>query len=50
MRAALPHVDDFVPGHDPRAVVGLAQLIAGVGSHRASRRQRPLASSAMGPS
>jgi uncharacterized protein with von Willebrand factor type A (vWA) domain len=43
MRAALPHVDDFVPGHDPRAVIGLAQLIAGVGSRRASRRQRPLA-------
>jgi uncharacterized protein with von Willebrand factor type A (vWA) domain len=50
MRAALPHVDDFVPGQDPRAVVGLAQLIAGVGSHRASRRQRPLASAAMGRS
>ena len=44
MRAALPHVDDFVPGHDPRAVNGLAQLVAGVGSRRPARRQRPVSS------
>ena len=47
MRAALPHVDDFVPGHDPRSVVGLAQLIAGVGSRRPDRRQRALDSLAV---
>ncbi len=44
MRAALAHVDDFIPGHDPRAVVGLAQLVAGVGSSRPPRRQRPISS------
>jgi uncharacterized protein len=49
MRAALPYVDDFVPGHDPRAVVGLAQLIAGVGSRRATRRQRPFGSGEVRP-
>ncbi|HWC27109.1 MAG TPA: VWA domain-containing protein, partial [Solirubrobacteraceae bacterium] len=30
MRAAMPYIDDFVPGHDPRAVAGLAQLIGGL--------------------
>jgi uncharacterized protein len=49
MRAALPYVDDFVPGHDPRAAVGLAQLIAGVGSRRATRRQRPFGSGEVRP-
>lgn len=42
MRAALPYVDDFVPGHDPRAVAELARLIGGIGSRRPDRRQRPL--------
>jgi uncharacterized protein with von Willebrand factor type A (vWA) domain len=42
MRAAMPYVDDFVPGHDPRAISGLARLIAGVGPGRPQRR-RPLA-------
>jgi uncharacterized protein with von Willebrand factor type A (vWA) domain len=43
MRAALPHVDDFVPGHDPRAAADVAALIAGLGSGRPARRQRALA-------
>ncbi len=42
MRAALPHVDDFVPGHDPRAMAGLARLIGGLGATRPSRPQRRL--------
>ncbi|MGH2982805.1 MAG: vWA domain-containing protein [Solirubrobacterales bacterium] len=42
MRAALPHVDDFVPGHDPRAIAGLARLIVGLGGGRPARRQRPV--------
>ncbi len=40
MRAALPHVDDFVPGHDPRAASDLARLIAALGSGRPARPQR----------
>lgn len=40
MRAALPYVDDFVPGHDARAIVGLASLISGLGTNRPLRRQR----------
>ena len=42
MRAALPHVDNFVAGHDPRAVAGLARLVRGLGAGRPVRRQRPL--------
>lgn len=38
MRAAMPFVDDFVPGHDPRAIAGLARLIAGLDSGRPLRR------------
>ncbi|MDP8942943.1 MAG: VWA domain-containing protein [Actinomycetota bacterium] len=41
MRAALPFIDDFVPGHDPRAMTHLAQLIGGLGAGRPARRQRP---------
>lgn len=41
MRAVLPHVDDFVPGHDPRLQAGLVRLIAGLGSDRPQRPQRP---------
>jgi uncharacterized protein len=44
MRAALPYVDDFVPGHDPRAIDGLGALIRGLGGARPARRQRPLSS------
>ena len=44
MRAAMPYVDDFVPGHDPRAINGLAGLIAGLGGTRPARRQRPVSS------
>jgi uncharacterized protein with von Willebrand factor type A (vWA) domain len=43
MRAALPHVDDFIPGHDPRAGRNLATLIRALGSSRPARRQRALA-------
>jgi uncharacterized protein with von Willebrand factor type A (vWA) domain len=38
MRTALPHVDDFVPGHDPRAIAGLASVIGGLGAGRPARR------------
>ncbi len=38
MRAAMPFIDEFVPGHDPRAVAGLAGLIGRLGSERPSRR------------
>ena len=44
MRAAIPHVDDFIPGHDPRAIAGLAALIRGLGAGRPARRQRPVSS------
>jgi uncharacterized protein len=44
MRAALPYVDDFIPGHDPRAIAGLAAVIHGLGKGRPARRQRPLSS------
>ncbi len=43
MRAALPYVDDFVPGHDPRALARLGQLIGGLDAGRPPRRQRPIA-------
>ena len=42
MRAALPHIDDFVAGHDASAIAALARLIGGLGSGRPSRAQRPL--------
>lgn len=44
MRAALPYLDDFIPGHDPRAVAELGRLIRGLGSGKPVRRQRPLSS------
>lgn len=40
MRAALPHVDDYVPGHDPRAIAGLASVIARLDSGRPARSRR----------
>lgn len=43
MRAALPHVDDFIPGHDPRVARNLATLISVLGSGRPARRQRAVA-------
>ena len=46
MRAALPHIDDFVAGHDPRAMSGLAGIIGGLGAGRPARRQRALESMA----
>ena len=42
MRAAMPYIDDFVPGHDPRAVAGLAHLIGGLASDRPVRKVAPL--------
>ena len=39
MRAALPYVDDYVAGHDPRAIAGLAPLICGLGAGRPARKQ-----------
>ncbi len=39
MRAAMRFVDDFVPGHDPRAVAGLARLIGELGGQRPQRRR-----------
>ena len=44
MRAALPCIDNFVPGHDPRAVEQLVRVIRGLGEHRAARSQRTLSS------
>ncbi len=38
MRAAMPFIDEFVPGHDPRAIAGMARLIAGVDGQRPHRR------------
>lgn len=40
MRAALPHLDDFVPGHDPRALAGLASVVGGMGAARPNRSPR----------
>lgn len=38
MRAAMPFIDDFIPGHDPRAVAGLARLIGNLGGQGPARR------------
>ena len=38
MRAAMRYVDDFVPGHDPRAIAGLARVIGELGGQRPQRR------------
>lgn len=38
MRAAMPYIDDFVPGHDPRAIAGLAKLIGGLAGARPPRK------------
>ncbi len=40
MRVALPYVDDFVPGHDPRAAARLVELVGGLGAGRPARPQR----------
>jgi uncharacterized protein with von Willebrand factor type A (vWA) domain len=37
LRAALPCVDDYIPGHDARAVAGLARLVGGLDSGRPTR-------------
>lgn len=41
MRAAMPYVDEFVAGHDPRAIAGLARLIGGLGADRPQRAVVP---------
>jgi uncharacterized protein with von Willebrand factor type A (vWA) domain len=41
MQVAMPFVDDFVPGHDPRAVEGLARVIGGLGERRPQRKRAP---------
>ncbi|MHB8656510.1 MAG: vWA domain-containing protein [Solirubrobacteraceae bacterium] len=41
MRAAMPYVDDFVPGHDPRAIAGLGTLLGDLGGGRPQRRRPP---------
>ena len=41
MRAALPYIDDFVAGHDPRAIAALPRVVSGLGATRPTRRQRP---------
>ena len=38
MRAAMPYIDEFVPGHDPRAIAGMAHVIAGLNAQRPHRR------------
>jgi uncharacterized protein with von Willebrand factor type A (vWA) domain len=44
MRTALPYVDDYLAGLDPRAMGELGRLIAGLGEGRPPRRQRPVGS------
>lgn len=39
MRVAMPYIDDFVPGDDPRALAGLGRVIGTIGNHRAQRRR-----------
>ena len=46
MRAAMPYIDDFIPGHDPRAVAGLAPIISGLASQRPIRRRVEIADAA----
>ena len=41
MRAAMPYIDTFVPGHDPRAVASLADLIGSLGNERPVRKAVP---------
>jgi uncharacterized protein with von Willebrand factor type A (vWA) domain len=38
MRAAMPYIDDFISGHDPRSMAGLAALLAALDSARPRRR------------
>ncbi|MDQ6606522.1 MAG: VWA domain-containing protein [Actinomycetota bacterium] len=40
MRAAMPYVDDFVAGHDPRAIAGLGALLGDLGRGRPQRRRQ----------
>ena len=45
MRAAMPFIDEFVPGTDPRAIAGMAKLIAGLNTAKPRRRSNPSAAS-----
>jgi hypothetical protein len=49
MRAALPYIDDLVPGRDPRALADLARLVSGLDAGRPARRQRPVDSARASP-
>jgi uncharacterized protein with von Willebrand factor type A (vWA) domain len=40
LQTAVPYVDDFVAGHDPRALAQLASLVGGLGGGRPARAQR----------
>lgn len=42
MRAALPHLDHYVPGADPAAIVSLIPFLDGLGPGRPARRSRPV--------
>ena len=44
MRAALPYIDDYLRGADPGAMLALGRVIAGLGSGRPARPQRPVGS------
>ena len=44
MRAALPHVDDYLKGADPGTMLALGRVIAGLGSGRPARPQRTVGS------
>jgi uncharacterized protein with von Willebrand factor type A (vWA) domain len=46
MRAAMPYIDEFVPGTDPRAIAGMAKLIAGLDTARPRRRSIPTGAAA----
>jgi uncharacterized protein with von Willebrand factor type A (vWA) domain len=48
MRAAMPYLDDFVPGHDPRAIAGLGTLLGDLGDGRPQRRRPPQTNNGFG--
>jgi uncharacterized protein with von Willebrand factor type A (vWA) domain len=41
MRAALPHVDDFLPVHDLASLEALGRRLEAIPASRPARRQRP---------
>jgi hypothetical protein len=40
-RAAIPHIDDFLPVHNLASLEDLAEHLAGLSEHRPERRQQP---------